>query len=113
MLRRFRSTPAVRMALSLAAVLSVGGSLGLHAEPVPQTGAHPVNATEASASAGTISASHTCLICVLYGAAFPSSGAFIAQGMLPSLPGAAASQPHRAASPVAPGHDGRAPPAVL
>jgi hypothetical protein len=112
MLRRLRSAHSVRTALCLAAVLSLGGSLGLHAEPGSRDGARPVTAAGAAAPAKAL-ASHTCLICALYGSAFPSSGAFIAQDILPSLSGAHTSQPRRAASPVAPCHDGRAPPAVL
>jgi hypothetical protein len=101
------------MALGLAAVLSVGGSLGLHAEPAPLAGSHPVSATGAAASASDIAGAHTCLICALYGSAFPSWGAFVAQGIRPSPPGIPASQPRRVVSPMAPRHDGRAPPAVL
>jgi hypothetical protein len=101
------------MALSLAAVLSVGGSVGLHAEPVTQAGPRPVNVTGASASASDVSAAHSCLICALYGSAFPSWCAFVAQGILPSLGGVPIRLQWHPVSPATPCHNGRAPPSFL
>jgi len=113
MLRRFRSTHAVRTALTLAAVLSLGGSVGLHAEPVSQPESRPVSAAGPSVSTGGIPGAHTCLFCTLYGSAYPSWGAFLAQGVLPSLSGVPVRGQCRPAPPASPCHDGRAPPSSI
>jgi hypothetical protein len=113
MLRQLRLALPVRMALWLAAMLSVTGSVGLHAEPGSAQGPRSLAAFGAATSARAGSFTHTCLICSLYGSVFPSSGSSVVQGIAPSLLGPATGQESHTESPVAPCHDGRAPPAVL
>jgi len=113
MLRRLRLALPVRTALCLAALLSVTGSIGLHAEPGSARGPRAVAAFGAATPVQAGSITHTCLICVLYGSVFPSTGSSVAQGIVPNLSGLPTGQETRAESPVAPCHDGRAPPAVL
>ncbi|OFV83437.1 MAG: hypothetical protein A2Y78_10295 [Acidobacteria bacterium RBG_13_68_16] len=113
MLRRLRLVLPVRTALCLAALLSVTGSIGLHAEPSSAQGPHSLAAFGAAAPARARSFTHTCLICTLCGSVFPSSASFVVQGTVPSVSGLFIGQETRAESPVAPCHDGRAPPTVL
>jgi len=113
MLRRLRLALPVRTALCLAALLSVTGSIGLHAEPGSAQGPRAVAAIGAATPVRAGSITHTCLICVLYGSVFPSSGSSVVQGIAPALLGPATGQESHAESPVAPCHDGRAPPAFL
>jgi hypothetical protein len=113
MLCRLRLAAAVRTILCLAALLSVTGSLGLHAEP---GSAQRPRAVAAVASAGPTrsgSIAHICLICVLHGSVFPSSGSCVVHGPAPGLRGPATGRESHTESPVAPCHDGRAPPTVL
>jgi hypothetical protein len=113
MLYRLRSALPVRSALCLAAVLSVGGSVGLH--PEPSSAKRPPDFTSFAAAAAPKAGSptHTCLTCLLYGSAFPSWSSAVVHGILPSLSTVPTDLATRTGSLVAPCHDGRAPPAVL
>lgn len=115
MLGHLRSARPVRATLVLAAALGVGGSLGLHAEPGLARGerAATTAAAEAYATTGTVSAAHTCLLCLLFGSVSPSCGSSVAQGNLPCVPGVVTGQPNPEVSPPDPDRGGRAPPAFL
>jgi hypothetical protein len=113
MLRRLRLAPAVRTVLCLAALLSVTGSLGLHAEPGSGQGPRAVAAIAAAGPVRAGSVTHICLICVLHGSVFPSAGSCVVQGPAPGLLGPATGRQSQNESPVARCHDGRAPPTVL
>ena len=68
MFRALRTSPIVLLALALAAVLSVGGSLGLHPEPAAPSGASGGDATFSSTTSRADAAPHRCLACLIFGA---------------------------------------------
>jgi hypothetical protein len=68
MLRRFRTAPAVRLALCAAAVIAIGASFGLHPEPGEPLGA----ASAAFAKSATPESNHGCLACLNHGMALTS-----------------------------------------
>jgi hypothetical protein len=113
MLCRLRLGLPVRTTLCLAALLSLTGSFGLHAEPGSAQGPRSLAAVGTATAAGAGSYTHCCLLCTLYGSVFLSSGSSVVQGLVPALLGPTIGQESHAESPVAPYHDGRAPPAVL
>lgn len=115
MLGRLRSARQVQVAIFLAAALGVGGSLGLHGEPGPARGglAASTAATEVQATTGTVSAAHTCLLCLLYGSVSPSCGSSVAQANLPRVPRLLSGQTIPEVSPPDPDRGGRAPPSLL
>ncbi len=110
MLGHLRSTQAVRTAVCLAAILSLAGSAGLHAEPAgaPAAGS-PVRLT-AGPGVGPGAPQHICQLCVLYyaGSLVPTAPAAPADltadaSVVPQRPSSGGRvEGHR--------HEGRAPP---
>ena len=104
-----KTAGAVRVALVLAALLSVGSSIGLHPEPsgVPSS---PV--TRFAAASGMESASHCCLACLTHASALvsPLAGILQADGRVSPSAHSADPTPHARLS----GRDlsGRSPPAL-
>ncbi len=110
MLGLLRSRRVVRTAVCAAAILSLAGSAGLHAEPAgAPLGGSPAGLT-AAPGAGSGVSSHLCQLCVLYvaGSLVPAAPAVPADlavdaSLLPRRSSSSARvEGHR--------HDGRAPP---
>jgi hypothetical protein len=68
MLRRFRTAPAVRLALCAAALIAIGASFGLHPEPGEAFGA----SSTAFARSAAPESSHGCMACLNHGMALAS-----------------------------------------
>ena len=66
MFRALRTAPTVRLVLALAAILSIGASLGLHPEPADAMGTGSDVALSSTVVAD--SASQRCLACLAFGA---------------------------------------------
>jgi len=113
MLGWLRAAHAVRAVSCLAALLSLGGSLGLHPEPRPSHGVHAGAAFALATPTGPSVATHACLLCLLYGSTFPSRGSSVVHGVLPGLPRVVTDRATRHGLVLAPDRGGRAPPAVL
>ncbi len=75
MLRRFRQSTAVHVALGLAALLTVGASFGLHPEP---GSARFSIASDGISVASVAGPTHSCLACLSHGAALVSPAALFA-----------------------------------
>lgn len=75
MLRLIRTSPAVRLALCAAVLLTVGASFGLHPEPGHGFGSNTTAIAKAAAPQGT----HSCVACLNHGVALasPFSGLFV------------------------------------
>jgi len=69
MLRRFRTAPAVRLALCAAALIAIGASFGLHPEPGDPFGA----ASTAFARSTAPESNHGCKACLNHGLALTST----------------------------------------
>jgi hypothetical protein len=115
MIARLRSERFVRTALLLAAALSVGGSLGLHAEPAssPVALAGTFTAALAPAAPHTTSAPHACPLCLLYDSASPARGASVVQGIPHAVPRAVTGRTTPKLKLLALVYGGRAPPSLL
>jgi hypothetical protein len=74
MFRALRIAPAVRAALGLAVLLSLGSSIGLHPEPVTPSGS---SGAPTVALAGAEAASHHCLACLTFGTTLVTRSAAI------------------------------------
>jgi hypothetical protein len=68
MLRRFRTAPAVRLALCVAALIAIGASFGLHPEPGDRLGAASVSFAKSAAP----ESNHGCMACLNHGMALTS-----------------------------------------
>jgi hypothetical protein len=64
MFRAMRTAAAVRALLGLAALLTLGSSVGLHPEPAA---AQDLSAAEVGAPTGTDFVPHRCLACLTFG----------------------------------------------
>jgi hypothetical protein len=108
MFRQMRSARAVHLALSIAALLAIGGSFGLH--PEPGAGAGTPSAGGIS-TVKDVASPHGCLACLTHGVALVSPLAGI-------IPDGAASTPSSLVFELDPSgrlsgrnHSGRSPPA--
>ena len=113
MLGWLRAAHAVRAVSCLAALLSLGGSLGLHPEPGPAGGGPPVSVFGAPTPGVAGSSIHTCLTCLVHGSVVPTWGPCVAGGILPSFESAFPCGAARCGAVVATSHEGRAPPVTL
>jgi hypothetical protein len=109
MLGRLRSTLPVRTAVCLAAIMSLAGSAGLHAEPSGSRIAGPQTGSAVFGGVGSVGTAHLCQLCVAYSAcslapAGPTAPAVLAAEASPVPPQSSAGrvEAHQ--------HDGRAPP---
>ncbi|MGH9369026.1 MAG: hypothetical protein ACRD3M_15280 [Thermoanaerobaculia bacterium] len=86
-----RAAPAVKLALCIAALLSIGAAFGIHREPI-------VNGALEAAASGlsavrTVSAPHGCFACLTHGAALASPRSGIAFTSAASAPGSLFADP--------------------
>ncbi|HEY3202209.1 MAG TPA: hypothetical protein VGL03_00990 [Thermoanaerobaculia bacterium] len=79
-----RTATGIRLALGLAVLLSIGGSLGLHPEPSDPGKLPPAGSV--IAKPGNTTAPHRCLACLTYGTALPSALALILLAGDPLIP---------------------------
>ncbi|MFI5166514.1 MAG: hypothetical protein ACHQQS_07845 [Thermoanaerobaculales bacterium] len=112
MLGLTRSRIAVRAALMLGAVLTVTGSVGLHAEPAGDAfGPAQAGANVQSGPGAIHAAPHTCLVCLLHLSTSLAPASGLASVSMPSLGalvpaasrlvGTAARNPHASRAPPA------------
>ncbi len=109
MLGRLRSTRAVRTVVCLAAIMSLAGSAGRHADPPGPRLAGPRTGAAVSGGGGPDGTPHLCQLCVLYSAcslapAGPTAPAVLAAEASPAPPQSSGGRVE------ARQHDGRAPP---